>query len=98
MVPVTIVCIMIIRVKPYYPAEYREWFLAHKHLELSKIEIYKVASSFLSYIFWGGIFFFVTNLGEEIFKNVLSVKKIGIYLVVLTSVWGVRQLVRQKCK
>ena len=97
MIPTTIVCIMIIRVKPYYPAEYKEWFEAHRRLELSKTEKYKVASSVLSYIFWGGIFFFVTDLGEAIFRKALSVKNIGIYLIVITGVWGVRQFVRQKC-
>jgi len=98
MVPVTVVCIMIIKVKPYYPAEYREWFEAHKQLELSKTEKYTVASSFLGYIFWGGIFYFVMDLGEAIFRKALPVKKIGIYLIVLTGIWGVRQVVRQQRK
>ena len=96
MIPTTIVCMKIIRVKPYYPAEYREWFEAHKRLELTKEEKCKVASSVLSYIFWCAIFFFVTDLGEAIYRNALSVRNIGIYLIVLTGVWGLRHFVRQK--
>lgn len=98
MVPVTLVCIMMIKAKPYYPVEYREWFETHRRLELSRTEKYKVASSFLSYIFWCGIFYFIVDLGEAIYRNALPAKKIGIYLLVLTVIWGVRLFVRQKCK
>jgi hypothetical protein len=83
MVPVTVVCIMIIKVKPYYPAEYREWFETNKKFELSPEEKRKILLSFSGYIVWGATFFITFDIVISLVNGSLSLKSLGSALTIV---------------
>lgn len=69
--------VMMIKVKPYYPNEYREWFEANKRLDLKPEEKTRVLASFLAFVVWGATFFITFDIVASLVNGSLSVKGLG---------------------
>jgi len=82
--------VMMRKVKPYYPNEYREWFATNKRLELKPEEKKKVLVSFSGFILWGATFFISFDIVISLCKGSLSLKGLGSALLLVFGLQALR--------
>jgi hypothetical protein len=88
--PLIALGVMLIKVKPYYPNEYEEWFEANKRLELNPEEKKKVLVSFAGFIVWGVTLFITFDIVTSLVKGSLSVKGLGGALAIVFVLQALR--------
>lgn len=90
LLPLIALGVMMIKVKPYYPNEYREWFEINKMLDLKPEEKKKVLVSFAGFIVWGTTFFVSFDIAISLVKGSLSIKGLGGALVIVLVLQALR--------
>jgi len=88
--PLIAIGVMMIKVKPYYPNEYREWFEADERLDLKPDEKKKLLVSFLGFIVWGATFFICADIVTSLVKGSLSLNGLGGALALVFALQALR--------